>query len=117
MLLQIIFCLLILTLITCLFLKDKNKIKQLALISSSIILIFSIYIFVKFKFNTYYFQEISLFNLEINLFNFNLLFGLDGISIYFFLLTAFLIFLCILFSWNSFYLTEHIFYLLLFMGT
>jgi proton-translocating NADH-quinone oxidoreductase chain M len=33
--------------------------------------------------------------------NFNTVLGLDGISLYFFLLTSFLIFLCVIFVWNE----------------
>jgi proton-translocating NADH-quinone oxidoreductase chain M len=45
--------------------------------------------------------------------NFNAFFGLDGISIYFFLLTTFLIFLCVLFIWNEKDIKAYLFLLFL----
>jgi len=48
-----------------------------------------------------------------NLINLSFSFGLDGISIFFFVLTSFLIFLCILFIWNDKLLKEYTINLLL----
>jgi hypothetical protein len=39
--------------------------------------------------------------------NLNFSFGIDGISIFFFVLTSFLIFLCVLFIWNERFLKEY----------
>jgi NADH:ubiquinone oxidoreductase subunit 4 (subunit M) len=39
--------------------------------------------------------------LKFDYLNFNAYFGLDGISIYFFLLTSFLVFLCVIFIWKE----------------
>ena len=45
--------------------------------------------------------------------NLSFSFGLDGISIFFFVLTSLLIFLCILFIWNERLLKEYVLNLLL----
>lgn len=90
----------------------KTFLKILALNVSGFVLLLSIFILLNFKSDTFYFQQIVYYSFGSSIFNFNFLFGLDGISVYFFLLTAFLFFLCILFIWNENYIKEYVLCLL-----
>jgi NADH-quinone oxidoreductase subunit M len=66
-----------------------------------VIVILATFLLTNFKLNTFYFQNLTSFNIGSSLFNFKFLFALDGISILFFFLTTFLFFLCVLFIWND----------------
>ena len=92
---------------------NKNLLRFLGLSSSGSILLLSVLLFIRFENNSCYFQGIVLYNLGSLFLNFAFIFGFDGISIYFFLLTALLFFLCVLFIWNEFYFKEYLICLLL----
>jgi NADH-ubiquinone oxidoreductase chain 4 len=83
--------------------KNKNKIKYIALITSLINLFISIILFCKFDSNTNQIQFVYEFN-ELYFCNFN--FGIDGISLYFVLLTTFLTPIALLSNYNN--ITENI---------
>jgi len=69
--------------------------------TSSIALILSAIVLARFDSNSYYFQEVVTYKLDAKLLNLSYSFGLDGISVHFFFLSALLVFLCILFIWNE----------------
>ncbi len=75
--------------------------KYVAIISSSISLIFSSLILNNFNSNISHFQEVVTYQLDSNVLNISYSFGLDGVSVHFFFLSALLVFLCILFIWNE----------------
>jgi len=104
MILNFIFLLCIFTIIILLFIPQSKLyyFRTLSLISSGLILINSLIIFILFNKNDLNFQFlININDLNISLLNLDFIFGLDGISIYFFVLTSFLLFLCVLFVWNE----------------
>lgn len=99
-----------------LFFIPKNSIfflRSYGLLISGIVFLCSLIICVDFKFNAFYFDTINFLCIDFNIFNLCLTFGLDGISLFFFVLTSFLIFICILFTWESMLLKEHILNLLI----
>jgi len=73
-------------------------IKQIAFFSSSITFVFSLLLWIFFDNSTCNFQFIEYFNWTI-LFNINFFLGIDGISLFFIILTTLLISICILSSW------------------
>lgn len=75
-------------------------IKKIALFFSGLSVILSLFLLSFFNFSQSQFQFYLKFNWISNL-NFNFILGIDGISLFFILLTNLLIFLCILISWNS----------------
>lgn len=75
-------------------------IKKLSLFYSGIIFLFSLYFWVKFDTLTSYLQFTYVLD-WIPIYNYNVVFGIDGLSLFFIILTTLLIFLCILGSWNS----------------
>jgi proton-translocating NADH-quinone oxidoreductase chain M len=85
-----------------LFLPSWNDIliKKISLIFSGISLVLSIFLLIFFNFSQSKFQFYFKYNWVPN-FNFNFILGIDGISLFFILLTNLLIFLCVLISWNS----------------
>jgi NADH-quinone oxidoreductase subunit M len=83
------------------------------LISSASVLVLSCALLLQFDCNSYYFQNVVTYSLGSELINLSFSFGLDGISIFFFILTSLLIFLCILFIWNERLLKEYTLNLLL----
>ena len=99
LMLSIIFYFLSFSIIILTFINPNHTqlIKKYSLFVSAIILILSLYLVLKFDktFSSFQFVENFLFSTET--FNINFAFGLDGISIFLFLLTTLLIFLCILF--------------------
>jgi proton-translocating NADH-quinone oxidoreductase chain M len=109
MLLTSIFFILVLTLLALFFISNSNvqAIRLVSLFSSGIVLFLSCLLMVQFDCNSYYFQNVVTYTLGSGLMNLNFSFGLDGISIFFFVLTSFLIFLCILFIWNERFLKEY----------
>lgn len=103
MLLTLIFFTLIIGILLIL-LCDKSYnllLKSISIITSSIVLILSTVILYKFDSNVYHFQEMVNYTLDSRIFNLSYSFGLDGLSVHFFFLSAFLVFLCILFVWNE----------------
>ena len=77
-----------------------KQIKLLIFFLSNYIYINSLFFFIFFDCNNTQYQFIKTINWITNL-NINYSLGLDGFSIYFFLLTTFLIPICILVSWNT----------------
>lgn len=115
MILSLIFLLLVSSLFI-LFLIPNNNLKTIkiySLATSGFVLVLSTCILSNFDFNLYYYQNVETFNLGIDVLNINFYFGLDGLSVYFFFLSALLIFLCILFSWESDKIKENMINLLL----
>jgi NADH:ubiquinone oxidoreductase subunit 4 (subunit M) len=86
---------------------NKNLIQFVGFSSSCIVLILSCILLVLFNSDLYYFQHIVTYELDSTLLNLSFSFGLDGISIYFFVLSSFLIFLCTAFVWKSRLLKEY----------
>lgn len=108
MLLSLIFFLLIIT-ITLLFFIPANNIFLLRVIglnSSGLVLFFSVFLLTFFNNTTSFFQYLINFKFGLSFLNIEFTFGLDGISIYFFVLTTLLFFLCILFVWDEILLKE-----------
>lgn len=75
--------------------------KILTLIISSISFLYSFKLFLIFDLNSYFFQNIIRFPIIFDFLNIQFFFGLDSISLLFFLLSSFLIFLCLLFIFND----------------
>lgn len=87
--------------IASLFLINPKKIKTLkfiALSCSSLVLILSCLLLIEFDTNSYFFQYVTTYSLGSRYLNLIYVFGLDGISIFFFVLSTLLIFVCILFT-------------------
>lgn len=102
---NILVCLFILPLIGTFFLMlipstRHDLLKQIALVTSCITFICSLIIWIVFNKSIGSFQYVVKF-LWINSLNLNLTLGVDGISLFFLLLTTLLIPLCLLVSWNS----------------
>nr|QYC61832.1 NADH dehydrogenase subunit 4 [Paralia sulcata] len=102
---NILICLLILPLIGILSLLvipawNKTLLKQITLIFSCLIFIISLLLWVWFNKSLGNFQFVNKVFWVPNL-NLNLVVGIDGISLFFFLLTTLLIPLCLLVSWDS----------------
>lgn len=73
-------------------------IKKTALLFSSLSIFFSLLLLIFFNFSQGQFQYYFKYSW---LFNFNFTLGIDGISLFFVLLTNLLVFLCLLVSWES----------------
>jgi proton-translocating NADH-quinone oxidoreductase chain M len=81
--------------------EEKNVvIKQIAFLSSSLTFLFSLLLWVFFDCSTSKFQYIEHYN-WVYLFNIHFFLGVDGISLFFVILSTFLVFICILSSWFS----------------
>ena len=93
--------------------KDVKLIKLTSFLGSSIPLILCCFLLSEFDANGYYFQNIVTYHIGSSVLNLSFSFGLDGISIFFFVLSAFLIFLCILFVWEEHLIKEYMITLLL----
>ena len=109
MLLTYIFSILLFS-IFILFLVPKTNIfllRVVALVSSSVVFFLCCILLINFNCNFYYFQHVTTFSLNFELLNLYLSFGIDGLSLWFFILSSFLIFLCILFVWNEFLFKEY----------
>ncbi len=115
MILTSIFLILFFSILTLFFISNSNVnlLRLVGLVSSGLVLILSCILLVQFNCDAYYFQYITVYKVENNILNFTFSFGLDGISIFFFVLSSFLIFLCILFVWEADLLKEYIIALLL----
>jgi proton-translocating NADH-quinone oxidoreductase chain M len=109
-----IFFILIISILIIIFVPINTLIiKYVALFSSSCSFILSCFIFLQYNYNFYYFQNIIDYNVGLYYFNINFSLGLDGLSLYFFILSSFLIFLCILFTWNELYFKQYAIILLI----
>ena len=100
MLLNIIFFILLFTIFTLFFLKNNSFfcLKQFSLVSAGAVLIVSCLLVITFDTNQPFFQHLMLFDsFGLSKVSFFYFFGFDGISLYFFFLSSFLIFVCILF--------------------
>jgi len=116
MLLTVIFASLVLGLLFLLFIPQNNiySLRIFSLLFSGFVLILSTILFVSFDFNNSNIQFYTYFNfLSSENLNIDFYFGLDGISILFFVLTTFLIFLCVLFVWNEKFLKSYLILLFL----
>ena len=79
---------------------NKNLLRLIALNTSCLTFIFSLLLWVFFDKSVSTFQFVNKF-LWMPIFNVNFTMGIDGISLFFILLTTLLIPLCLLVSWNS----------------
>jgi len=88
--------------------KEIIILRNIALIFSCLTFIFSLLLWIFYHGNTSFFQYTAIF-LWLPYLNINYIIGIDGISIFFIILTTFLILLCILISWSSvnFFLKEY----------
>jgi proton-translocating NADH-quinone oxidoreductase chain M len=100
-LIQVILCTLFVSIFLIIFISEQNTnlIKAIALNSSGFVLILSCLILLTFNCNFNDFQNNSCIFSGLDFLNFSILLGLDGISLFFFILSSFLIFLCLLFIW------------------
>jgi NADH-quinone oxidoreductase subunit M len=98
-----IFNFLVLSLLILFFLKDTDikTLKILSLFVSGVVFLYSIKLLLNFDLCNYYFQDIIRYSLNFELFNLQFAFGLDGLSLFFFILSALLIFLCVLFVFHD----------------
>ena len=110
MLITSIFSTLFVSLILLFFIPGTNKdlLRLVGLSSSGIALILSCILLVLFSCDVYYFQHVVTYKIDNSLLNLSFSFGLDGISIFFFVLSSFLIFLCVLFFCDSNFLKEYL---------
>jgi NADH:ubiquinone oxidoreductase subunit 4 (subunit M) len=92
-----LFFIILLTILILFFFKDLHFIKQFALSAAGFILVLACILVATFDTNQYFFQHLITLPLGNDNLNIIYMFGLDGISVYFFFLSCFLIFLCILF--------------------
>jgi len=86
---------------------NKELCKIITLVTTCLSFLISLLLWISFDYCTSFFQ-FSYTLVWISNFNLNYIVGIDGISIFFIILTTFLIFICILISWNSinFFLKE-----------
>lgn len=93
-----LFQIFIIGLCSVIFVQENNKyFKFLSLFLSSFTFLYALKLLVLFDLSNYYFQFILRALINFNFFNVQIVFGLDSISLLFFLLSTFLIFLCIIF--------------------
>lgn len=86
----------------------ESQLKTISLFITSITFLSSLFIWIIFIENTSFFQFFSTYNL-IPFFNIFYTIGIDGISLFFLILSTFLINICILISWESpkFFIKEY----------
>jgi len=115
MLITSIFSTLLISLIFLFFIPgtEKNLLRIVGLSGSGLALVLSCILLVLFSCDVYYFQHIVTYKIDNSLLNLSFSFGLDGISIFFFVLSSFLIFLCVLFVWDANLLKEYLISLIL----
>ena len=103
MLLNLIFFILFFCLLLIVFLPNSSifYIRQIGLICSSLVFLLSLLLIDSFCLNLYYFQNIITYQIGFDFLNLYFTVGLDGVSLFFFLLSSFLIFLCVLFVWDE----------------
>lgn len=112
-LLYFIFFTLCFSIFSLFFVPTKNSllIKQFSLGSAGLVLFLSSLLVATYDTKIAGFQHLINYSVDAN--NFLYIFGLDGISIYFFFLSCFLIFLCLLFLWEDSNFKEYAINLLL----
>jgi len=115
MIFSLIFFILFSSIFFILFISNSNLnlIRLISLLSSGIVFILSSSFLITFDCNNYYFQEIITYKFGFDYLNLYFSLGLDGISLFFFILSSLLIFLCILFVWNETLLKEYVLALLI----
>ena len=91
---------------------NLSVIRPLGLVISGFVLFQSTILISLIDFNKFYYQQNSYLSFDFNFLNWNLNFGLDGFSAFFFLLSSLLIFLCVLYSWKNDLIKEYIINLL-----
>jgi len=79
-------------------LESRSRIKQIALATSCLNLLLSVYIWISFDSNYTQFQFVEEFN-QLDFLHFYV--GIDGISLYFILMTTFITPICILSNWDD----------------
>ena len=112
MLLDFIFILLTIYLFILFFIPETETtlLKNFSIWVSSFVLIFSTYLLINFQLNTFYFQNLTSFNLGSSVFNIQFFFAVDGISILFIFFRAAIIigffyiryFTFLYFFWSNF---------------
>lgn len=109
MLLSSIFSVLLGGIATLFFIDSKNlfALRFLALGTSGIVLVLSCILLVFFDPNSYFFQYQVTYKIGSDFLNLAYSFGIDNISIFFFVLSSLLIFSCILFIWNDKFFKEY----------
>ena len=114
MILTLIFFILFTSLILIFFVSNTNLflIRQVGLLASSICFILSVFLLYDFYLDFSYFQSLIVYKLGFDFLNLYFFFGLDGVSLFFFILSSFLIFLCILFIWDEKMIKEYVIILL-----
>ena len=114
--LHFLFIFILISILFCVFLdkNNKNLIFFVGMISTSLIFLVSCFFLVDFNFNTSTFQHILIYSLSFDYLNLVITFGIDGVSIFFIVLSTLLIFLCVLFIKNENLLKEYIITLLIF---
>jgi len=112
--LHFLFIFILISILFCVFLdkNNKNLIFFVGMISTSLIFLVSCFFLVDFNFNTSTFQHILIYSLSFDYLNIVITFGIDGVSIFFIVLSTLLIFLCVLFIKNENLLKEYIITLL-----
>ena len=115
MILNIIFFVLIFCILVLSFLSKINffYIRYISLLGSGLTFILSIFALNSFCLNDYHFQNLIMYKLGFEFLNLFLFIGLDGISLFFFILSSFLIFICVIFVWNEDFLKEYMLVLLI----
>jgi proton-translocating NADH-quinone oxidoreductase chain M len=115
MLFSLIFITLLICLLLLLLVPQTNifLLRFISLFGSGVVFILSCLLLNNFNCNSYYFQNVITYKFGFDFLNIYFSLGLDGISIFFFVLSSFLIFLCILFIWNEPLFKEYAFSLIL----
>jgi NADH-quinone oxidoreductase subunit M len=113
--LNIIFIILLSSILIIFFLEKTNIffIRCFGLFVSSVVFLISCFFLLYFDFNTSSYQHVVEYNLSLNNINFLISFGIDGVSIFFIVLSTLLIFICFVFIWKEKLIKEFVLTLLL----
>jgi proton-translocating NADH-quinone oxidoreductase chain M len=76
-------------------------IRKIGLGVSGLVFFLSCFLLSNFRLNEYLFQYLATYEISFNFLNLYVTVGLDGLSVFFFSLSSFLIFLCLLFIWGD----------------
>jgi len=108
--LSFFFLLLLFGLFLLFFIKDNEleKLRYFSLLITGVIFVYSINLLLLFDCTIYYFQYLTLYSFNFEILNIYFTFGLDGLSLFFFILTTFLIFLCVLFVFDEKFLKYYL---------
>jgi proton-translocating NADH-quinone oxidoreductase chain M len=109
MFIAVSFLILSITLVLLFFIPFKNKflLKTISALTSSLLMLLSVSSLLFFQPNNDNFTFFYKLNFFTNFFNIKFLFALDGISIFFYILTSLLITLCIFFVWEENLIKEY----------